>query len=97
MTNLRKSLRGVAFGALLTVSAVALPAAASAQALFSAPERLQEGQVSFASAQRGKPVLAGGEVVATGRGFRPRSISHTDVRPDGAVDRPGRRQCRGRL
>ena len=71
MTNLRKSLRGVALGALLTVSTVALPAAASAQALFSAPERLQEGQVSFASAQRGKPVLAGGEVVATGRGFRP--------------------------
>jgi hypothetical protein len=46
MTNLRKSLRGVALGALLTVSTVALPAAASAQALFSAPEGLQEGQVS---------------------------------------------------
>lgn len=71
MTLLGKSLRGVALGALLTVSAVALPATASAQTLFTAPERLQEGQVSFASAERGKPVLAGSEIIATGRSFRP--------------------------
>ncbi|MND71182.1 hypothetical protein D3C80_627040 [compost metagenome] len=71
MTNLRKSLRGVAFGALLAASAVAVPAAVSAQSLFSAPERLIEGQVSFSSGERGKPVLPGGSVVAAGRGFHP--------------------------
>jgi DNA-binding beta-propeller fold protein YncE len=71
MTNLRKSLRGVAFGALLAASAVAVPAIASAQSLFSAPERLIEGQVSFSSGERGKPILPGGSVVASGRGFHP--------------------------
>ncbi|WP_296172151.1 hypothetical protein [uncultured Brevundimonas sp.] len=71
MTNLRKSLRGVAFGALLAASAVAVPAIASAQSLFSAPERLIEGQVSFSSGERGKPVLPGGSVLAAGRGFHP--------------------------
>ena len=71
MTILSKSLRGAAFGALLAASAAAVPAVASAQALFSAPERTQEGQVSFASAERGKPVVPGSDVVATGRGFRP--------------------------
>ncbi|NPB14226.1 hypothetical protein G7L43_23265, partial [Shigella sonnei] len=65
------SLRGVALGALLAVSTVALPSLATAQSVFTAPERLQEGSVSFASAERGAPVLAGGQVVATGRGFRP--------------------------
>ena len=74
MTNLRKSLRGVAFGALLAASAVAVPAAASAQSLFSAPERLIEGQVSFSSGERGKPVLPGGSVLAAGRGFHPGQI-----------------------
>ncbi|OYX13980.1 MAG: hypothetical protein B7Z09_11805, partial [Brevundimonas diminuta] len=71
MTNLRKSLRGVALGALLAASAIAVPAIASAQSLFSAPERLIEGQVSFSSGERGKPVLPGGPVVAAGRGFHP--------------------------
>ena len=71
MTMLKNSLRGVALGALLAVSTVALPSLATAQSVFTAPERLQEGSVSFTSAQRGLPVLAGGEVVATGRGFRP--------------------------
>jgi len=71
MTHLRKSLRGVAFGALLSASAVAVPAIASAQSLFSAPERLIEGQVSFSSGDRGKPVLPGGSIVAAGRGFHP--------------------------
>ncbi|PQZ84762.1 MULTISPECIES: YncE family protein [unclassified Brevundimonas] len=71
MTHLRKSLRGVAFGALLAASAVAVPAIASAQSLFSAPERLIEGQVSFSSGDRGKPVLPGGSIVAAGRGFHP--------------------------
>lgn len=71
MTNLSKSLRGVALGALLAASAVAVPTLASAQALFSAPERLDGGQVSFASGERGKPVLPGGPVVANGRGFHP--------------------------
>ena len=69
MTTLRKSLRGVAFGALLAASAVAVPTLASAQALFSAPERLDGGQVGFSSGERGKPVLPGGPVVANGRGF----------------------------
>lgn len=71
MTISSKSLRGAAFGALLAASAAAVPAVASAQALFSAPERTQEGQVSFAGAERGKPVVPGSDVVATGRGFRP--------------------------
>jgi DNA-binding beta-propeller fold protein YncE len=71
MTNIRKSIRGVALGALLAASAVAFPAIASAQALFSAPERLDGGQVSFSSSERGKPVLPGGSVVASGRGFHP--------------------------
>ena len=71
MTNLRKSLRGAALGALLAASAVAVPTLASAQALFSAPERLDGGQVGFSSGERGKPVLPGGPVVANGRGFHP--------------------------
>ncbi|WP_338576627.1 hypothetical protein V8J38_14425 [Brevundimonas olei] len=71
MTTLRKSLRGAAFGALLAASAAAVPATASAQALFSAPERLDGGQVGFSSGERGKPVLPGGPVVANGRGFHP--------------------------
>ena len=60
MTMLKNSLRGVALGALLAVSTVALPSLATAQSVFTAPERLQEGSVSFASAERGAPVLAGG-------------------------------------
>lgn len=68
---LKRSLRGAALGALLAASAVAVAAPASAQALFSAPERLDGGSVSFSSATQGQPIQAGSDVNIAGRGFQP--------------------------
>ena len=66
-----RTTRGIAASLLLGVAGLAPLAAVHAQELFAAPERLTEGQVSFAGAERGTPILAGGTVVASGSGFRP--------------------------
>lgn len=84
-------LRSAALGAVLAGSTFAIPGLASAQAVFAAPERLDGGQVSFASAERGRPILAGGEVTATGRGFRPDqavSLFYGQTRLAGATANP---------
>lgn len=71
MNLLKKSLYGVAAGALLASSLAALPMAAQAQTVFSAPAKETGGNVGFSSPERGKPVLAGSEVAISGRGFKP--------------------------
>lgn len=42
----------------------------SAQTIFSAPIRDEASDVSFAGPERGTPILAGGEVIASGKGFK---------------------------
>ncbi|WP_312145118.1 hypothetical protein [Brevundimonas sp.] len=87
MTNFTITRRIAGLAAALAVSVAAAPLA-QAQSAFSTPERLDGGQVSFASAERGRPVLAGGEVVATGRGFRPNqsvSLLYGQTRIGGAT------------
>jgi len=72
MNKLNTSLVGVALGALIVAAAVgASPLSAMAQTAFSAPERLQDGDVRFASAERGRPILAGSDVVVSGEDFHP--------------------------
>ncbi|MDQ8030184.1 MAG: YncE family protein [Brevundimonas sp.] len=62
----------VSAAVLLGTSAlISSPALAQTAVAFPAPAREFDGQVSFASAEQGRPVLPGGEVVATGRGFAP--------------------------
>ncbi|MFZ4165990.1 YncE family protein [Brevundimonas sp. NPDC058933] len=87
MTNFSITRRLAGLGAALAVSAAAAPLV-HAQSVFSAPQRLDGGQVSFASAERGRPVLAGGEVLATGRGFTPNqsvSLLYGQTRIGGAT------------
>lgn len=56
------------FIALLATAALA--PAVQAQS-FSAPDKAFKGDVRFASATQGQPILPGAEVVATGQGFKP--------------------------
>lgn len=67
MTASKIIARACALALLSTMAA----APALAQTPFAAPSRAEPGSVQFASAQPGAPILAGSEVVATGRGFAP--------------------------
>lgn len=67
MTASKIIARACALALLSTVAA----APALAQTPFAAPSRAEPGSVQFASAQPGAPILAGSDVVATGRGFAP--------------------------
>lgn len=80
-------LRGAALSSLLVFASLTATAA-TAQTAFSAAERLEGGNVGFASAERGRPILAGGVVVATGRAFHPGqtvSLLYGQTRLGGAV------------
>lgn len=58
--------------AALLTGIAALPAtAAHAQDLFSSPERSQGGKVSFAAAEKGKPIIPGSAIVISGEGYQP--------------------------
>lgn len=70
MTLKTSFLRGAALSCMLAVGSLTT-APAVAQTAFSAAERLEGGSVGFASAERGRPILAGGAVVASGRDFHP--------------------------
>ena len=67
---LTKFTRAFAVAALLGGAALPI-SVAQAQAVFSAPERGEGGQVNFSGPSRGAPIFAGSEVSVSGRGFQP--------------------------
>lgn len=71
MTFFSQRARRTTLGLLAAGSLLAGAGMAIAQSAFTSLDRASEAKVSFSSAERGKPILAGTEVSVSGQGFRP--------------------------
>jgi len=75
MTHLNRARRAgialLAAGSLIAAGAGIGAGTALAQSAFGTLDKTSSAQVRFSAAERNQPILAGGEVTATGEGFRP--------------------------
>ncbi len=71
MTSFRTRVRRTTVGLLVAGSLFAGAGMAVAQSAFTGLDRTSEASVSFAPAERGKPILAGSTVAVSGEGFKP--------------------------
>lgn len=87
--------RTALIGALLLSSGAAI-----AQSAFTTLDRTSTAQISFAAAERGKPILAGSEVTVSGEGFRPGqqvSLMHGTTPLGGALIADGEGKVTGKV